>query len=120
MAATDLVNTLAKEAERMEKENDAPRRHVRSLAPKDPSQVYSIRIPVAKLASLRQLAAASGLAPTAMLRGWILERLEAVEDSHSSLLRSPNKGSDTLEVKLQNMGAARDDVKRALLERMVA
>ena len=38
-------------------------------------QVYSIRIPVAQIAELEEVAAARGEAPRTMLREWVLERL---------------------------------------------
>lgn len=41
------------------------------------SQVYSVRIPVDRLAQLRRLADARGVAPTALLRQFVLERLDA-------------------------------------------
>lgn len=39
-------------------------------------QVYSIRIPVAQIAELEEVATARGEAPRTMLREWVLERLE--------------------------------------------
>ena len=41
-----------------------------------PSQVYSIRVPVERLEQVRSLANARGLAPTAMMRQWVLARLD--------------------------------------------
>ena len=40
------------------------------------SQVYSIRVPVERLEQLRQLAKDRGVAPTAMLRDWVLRQLD--------------------------------------------
>lgn len=42
----------------------------------DASQVYSVRIPVDSLAQLRRLADERGVAPTALLRQFVLERLQ--------------------------------------------
>lgn len=42
----------------------------------DPAQVYSIRIPSARVAELRLLADERDLAPSAMVREWVLERLD--------------------------------------------
>jgi len=42
----------------------------------DPSQVYSVRMPVGKLEQLRQLAAKAEMNPSSLMRQWILERLE--------------------------------------------
>lgn len=49
--------------------------------PRQPSQVYSLRIPVEKLELLRMVAAESNETPSALMRRWILEYLSAaVED----------------------------------------
>jgi hypothetical protein len=45
--------------------------------PRNPSQVYSVRIPVARLETLRQIAREQGIAPSALMREWVLERLSA-------------------------------------------
>jgi hypothetical protein len=42
----------------------------------DPSQVYSVRIPVSRLRKLRELAERSGTQPTALIREWVIERLD--------------------------------------------
>jgi hypothetical protein len=42
----------------------------------DPSQVYSVRIPVSKLRKLRELAEQRGVQPTALIRQWVIEQLE--------------------------------------------
>jgi hypothetical protein len=57
------------------------------------SQVYSIRVPVEKLEQLRVLARTKGVAPTAMLREWVLAQLDAetgneAEAAGSELARS--------------------------------
>jgi hypothetical protein len=72
----NISEILASEAERMEREVDVPRSYVPNAAPRNPSQVYSIRIPVELLEELRRLAAVSRVPTTAMLRQWILERLD--------------------------------------------
>lgn len=43
---------------------------------RSPSQVYSIRVPVERLEQVRSLASSRGLAPTAMMRQWVLARLD--------------------------------------------
>jgi hypothetical protein len=50
---------------------------------KDPAQVYSLRIPVDRLEELRQLAASRDLAPSALMRRWVIERLD-LELEHRS------------------------------------
>jgi hypothetical protein len=42
----------------------------------DPSQVYSVRIPVSKLRKLRELAEQRGVQPTALIRQWVIEQLD--------------------------------------------
>jgi len=42
----------------------------------NPSQVYSVRIPVDRLEELRRVAESRGLAPSALLRSWVIERLD--------------------------------------------
>jgi hypothetical protein len=50
---------------------------------KEPSQVYAIRIPVSRLQLLRRLAERRKEQPTALLREWILERLDKELTEHS-------------------------------------
>jgi phage terminase small subunit len=45
------------------------------------SQVYSVRIPVDRIAQLRRLAETRGVAPTALLRQFVLERLDIESDT---------------------------------------
>ena len=44
--------------------------------PREPSQVYSVRIPVEKLELLRKVAAEQHKAPSVLIRTWVLERLD--------------------------------------------
>src|SRR5262249_46577741 len=43
----------------------------------DPSQVYTVRIPVSRLRELRAIAAELGEPPATLIRRWVLERLDA-------------------------------------------
>lgn len=73
-------DTLLREAELFEKSRSEkkPVGAYRRIDPaKDPSYVYSIRIPASRLEALRRLAADQGLQPSVMIREWVLERLEA-------------------------------------------
>lgn len=80
----DLAATLREEAELAELEEDTdedvwvPRKGSRR-----PSMVYSIRIPVGRVEELRQVAAAAGLDPSAMVRQWVLERLDSEQSQGS-------------------------------------
>jgi hypothetical protein len=56
-------------------EIDKERSYIRGVPPTDPGQVYSIRIPVSQIETVRRLAVARGMKPSAMLRNWIIERL---------------------------------------------
>lgn len=72
------------EAERIEREEiqvtdeeaDGRWVFVRPRPPKEPSQVYSLRLPATVVEELRVLADAKGEAPTALLRQWVLDRME--------------------------------------------
>lgn len=52
---------------------------------RQPSQVYSIRVPVEKLEQLRRLAKGRGMAPSAMLREWVLTQLDAEIEASASV-----------------------------------
>lgn len=43
----------------------------------DPSQVYTVRIPVSRLRDLRTIADELGEPPSTLIRRWVLERLDA-------------------------------------------
>jgi hypothetical protein len=80
----DLSRELLKEAERIDREDfaltdeEAEGRwvFVRARPPKEPSQIYSLRLPVSVVEQIRLLAASKGEAPTALLREWVLEHLD--------------------------------------------
>jgi hypothetical protein len=71
----ELERLRAEEAARMEEQQDADLEYVRPSPPRNPSQVYTVRVPVDKLESLRRLAQDRGIPPSAMIRQWVLERL---------------------------------------------
>ena len=56
----------------------------RLAAPENPSQVYSVRIPTQRLEELRLVAARQRVAPSALMRKWVLERLDK-ERTHPRL-----------------------------------
>src|SRR5260370_37734701 len=100
MREEEISELLASEAERMERSKDR-RRHVRSSTiPQDPSQVYSMRIPVSRLEQLRRIAGTKGERRTALLRRWALERLSEemskasnVSADSPAIFASPNQYS---------------------------
>lgn len=60
------------------------------------SQVYSVRIPVDRLAQLRRLADERGVAPTALLRQFVIERL----DQETAAVVTDLPGRDVHELRL--------------------
>jgi hypothetical protein len=52
------------------------------LTGKKPTAVYSVRIPVERIEELRQPAAERGVAPTALMRTWVLTHLDAAHSPH--------------------------------------
>jgi hypothetical protein len=73
----DITQLLADEGAESEAAADTPTPLVRNrVRAKEPAQVYSLRIPVEHLEDLRQLAQARGTAPTALMRRWVIERLD--------------------------------------------
>lgn len=80
----NIRDMLAREAAEAKTVADAEERGERTPAPSrrarrqpgEASQVYSVRIPVDRLAQLRQLADEKGIAPTVLLRQFVLERLD--------------------------------------------
>jgi hypothetical protein len=80
---------LAEEAEASEAGRDREDLHyVRNrYKAKDPSQVYSVRVPVGRLEQLRKMAAEQEIAPSTLMRQWVLERL-AVELEDAAVARA--------------------------------
>lgn len=78
MGQKTIREFLAEEAADVEAHlDDPPGPLFRSKRPSvDPSQVYSVRMPMGKLAQLRRLAAKAEINPSSLMRQWILERLE--------------------------------------------
>jgi AraC-like DNA-binding protein len=71
-AAEAAMRELAELDER--DDTSAPVRARRQAA--EPSQVYSIRVPVDRIVQLRRLADQRGMAPTVLMRQFVLERLD--------------------------------------------
>ena len=71
----DVLSHEAALAEEAETRAGGP--YVRSRRrPKDPAQVYSLRVPVDRLDLVRQLAEQENTTQAALLRKWVLERLD--------------------------------------------
>lgn len=72
-----IKETLEQEAAEAEASRDeAPARMHRARSTGTTNHVYTVRMPADKLAELRAVAEQSGEQPSAMMRRWVLERLE--------------------------------------------
>lgn len=81
-----IEDSLAQEAANAETLPTADGAYVRNRrVPKDPSQVYSLRLPVDRLAELRQIADRSAVAPSALMRRWVLEKLDDIAEGRSRI-----------------------------------
>ncbi len=80
MNRNELVDSILKDVDRVEDEDaleDDAQEYRRPRPPKEPSQVYSVRIPVERLEQLRQAAERRRVTPSALLREWVVERLDS-------------------------------------------
>ena len=77
----DLLAAEAEAAEQLRDEDDLGPTYAPRHPPRDPSQVYSVRIPAGRLEQLRQRGAEEGIAPSALIRQWVIERLDANEEA---------------------------------------
>jgi hypothetical protein len=79
----NVADVLASEADdlesRWERGEEIAARLRPARPPRDPSQVYSLRMPVDRLGTLRRIADEQGVNPTALMRSWVLERLAQEE-----------------------------------------
>jgi hypothetical protein len=79
MTHQNIADMLTDEAEHAEQHRDDELTpgYRRAHPPREPAQVYSLRIPVGQLDQLRRLAADRHLTPSALMRSWVLDRLDA-------------------------------------------
>ena len=104
MSDEDIRKLLAGVAAAEEADAAEERQHYRSRRPaKSPSQVYSIRIPVKRLEEIRRLASEAGIAPTVMIRNWVLERLDAEAAERPALRRMPGAGRQGIRMRVDGM-----------------
>jgi hypothetical protein len=75
--ADDRLAEAARDAESGRDVDVEWKRH--EVPPKNPSAVYSVRIPADRIEQLRRVAAERGVQPTALIRTWVLAQLDAVE-----------------------------------------
>jgi len=79
MAGPDkgLKDKIAVEAEHAEASRDAELPYRRRRPPRSP--VYGLRLPHERIDQLRRLAEARGVEPSALVRQWVIEHLEAAD-----------------------------------------
>lgn len=83
---TDVSKLLAEEAAASEAAANVETPMVRNrVKAKEPSQVYSLRIPMDRLEELRQRAEQQHVAPTVLMRRWVLDRLDEEAEKGSRL-----------------------------------
>lgn len=98
---------LAREAAEAEERADSEERGEIAPPPgqrgrrraEDPSQVYAVRIPVSQLRKLREAANSLNVQPSALIRQWVIERLDALDASSVSDLdesQPPDSGGINL------------------------
>lgn len=78
MSTRNVDELLAAEAEDAEAGRELPYPQARRIRARseDPGTVFSVRIPKSRLDELRTLASEQHTTPGALLRQWVLERLE--------------------------------------------
>ena len=94
MNRNDLFDSILKDVDRIEDDDKLEaedEQFFKPRPPKQPSQVYSIRVPVERLEQLRNLAEQRHVAPSALIREWVLERLDS-EISRPSMLTVDHLG----------------------------
>jgi len=121
MTRKNIADVLAEEAEHAEQYRDdepAPG-YRRARPPREPAQVYSLRIPVDRLEQLRRLAAEKHMTPSALMRAWVLERLDAEDASQPAGPLESAVGSGKTESALKHAlrEIVREELERAGLKR---
>lgn len=82
----DVSKLLAEEAAAAEAAANVETPMVRNrVKAKEPSQVYSLRIPMDRLEELRQRAEQQHVAPSVLMRRWVLDRLDEEAEKGSRL-----------------------------------
>lgn len=100
MSDKEIAELLAREAETAERneEEEESRAYRRPAPPTNPSQVYSLRIPVDRLEQLRIVAKKLHSKPTALMRQWVLERLDE-EIGRRASFSDPAVGTIVVQIK---------------------
>jgi hypothetical protein len=100
MTDDEIRRLLAEVAEAAEREKDEPSYWVRKKPGRPPAvarekgEVYSVRIPAGRLDQFRKVAAKRGKAPTALMREWVIERLDReLKGGRRPKARRPGRGT---------------------------
>lgn len=88
----------------------------------DPSQVYAVRIPVSQLRKLREAADSLNMQPSALIRQWVIERLDALDAGSASDLHDPlpDKGGVKLGPRRVPVALERDNTGQVKRRRQVS
>ena len=73
------------EAEAMEKEEEREAVYRRPQRPRDPAQVYSVRVPADRLEQLREMAQRDGLSTSALVRHLVIDGIERRLGAHTEI-----------------------------------
>jgi len=98
----EVLGAIVDESE----EIDETAEFVRPKPPREAAQVYSLRIPADQLDRVRAAAERHGAAPSALMRRWVLDRLED-EERNASRPTFCGRTSDGVvdHVRLRQIGA---------------
>jgi hypothetical protein len=116
-----IRDMLAREAVEAERRAEAEQRGEVTSTPgqrgrrraADPSQVYPIRIPVSRLQQLRSVADRLGVRPTALIRQWVLEKLDELDrDSGDEVAEAVLLGAGSLGSNKLRLGRKRPTVRQ--------
>ena len=102
MSYRDVRRMLSDEAEEAEQSRDESvgPMYRRARPSREPAQVYSVRMPVERLEQLRLAAKRVGMTPSALMRKWILERLDNEIQGTSGGRRSLGLHTTDLDVRV--------------------
>ena len=94
-----------------EQEHDAI--YAKPRPAKDPSQVYSVRLPVSLIATLRRLAAAEDTTPSDLVRRYVIQAIE-----HNAAL--PDDDDERLRYLFENTRSQLDAINKLLADRGIS
>ena len=116
MTHENIADLLAEEAEQAElhRDDELTPGYRRARPSREPAQVYSLRIPVEWLEQLRGHAADRHMTPSALMRAWVIERLEAEATKETGPDGANRPGSGSNEFPVQTLRLViREELERA-------